>query len=113
MSESPDSNAQDLEGLLRALWKSNYPTLLERLKTLRDAQSEFATGSLDKETRKCAESAAHKLAGVLGTFGLPEGSRIASKIEARLAQEAELSTERGRELGEWLDELEAVIASKP
>ncbi len=113
MSEPPDSNAQDLEGLLRALWKSNYPTLLERLKTLRDAQSELASGCLDNETRRCAESAAHNLAGVLGTFGLPEGSRLASKIEGRLAPEVELSTERERELGEWLDELESIVTSKP
>ena len=113
MSEPPDSNAQELEGLLQTLWKSNYPTLLERLKTLRDAQSKLVTGSLDNETRKDSEAAAHKLAGVLGTFGLPAGSRLASKIEAMLASEAELSTERGRELGEWLDELEATVASKP
>jgi len=113
MGEPPGSNAQELEALLQTLWKSSYPTLLERLKTLRDAQSKLVTGSLDNETRKDSEAAAHKLAGVLGTFGLPEGSRLASKIEALLAQEAELSAEHGRELGEWLDELEAVVASKP
>ena len=44
-------------------------------------------GSLDNQTRKNAEAAAHKLAGVLGTFGLPEGSKLASKIEDLLAQE--------------------------
>jgi len=113
MSDPPDSHAHDLEALLQTLWKNNYPTLLERLKTLRDAQSELATGSLKDQTRKDGEAAAHKLAGVLGTFGLPQGSKLASKIEALLAQETGLDGERGRELGEWLDELEAVVSSKP
>jgi HPt (histidine-containing phosphotransfer) domain-containing protein len=113
MNDPPDSHAHDLELLLHNLWKSSYPTLLERLKTLHDAQSKLADGSLDNQTRKDAEASAHKLAGVLGTFGLPQGSKLASKIEALLAQETEIDTERGRELGEWLDELESVVASKP
>jgi HPt (histidine-containing phosphotransfer) domain-containing protein len=113
MSDPPESNAQELEALLQTLWKSNYPTLLERVKTLRDAQSGLTVGTLDLETRKDAEAAAHKLAGVLGTFGLPEGSKLASTIELLFAQETELNAEREQELGKCLDELEAVIASKP
>ena len=113
MSETHDSNAQELEALLQTLWKSSRPTLLERLETLRDAQSKLAAGCLDDQTRKDAEAAAHKLAGVLGTFGLPEGSKLASQIEAMLAPEAELDTEHWRALGESVDRLEAVIASKP
>jgi HPt (histidine-containing phosphotransfer) domain-containing protein len=113
MNDPPDPHAQELEALLQTLWKSNYTTLLERLGILRDAQGKLAASCLDDQTRKDAEAAAHKFAGVLGTFGLPEGSRLASKIEALLAQGAELSAEHGRELGEWLDELEAAVASKP
>ena len=112
MSETHDSNAQELEALLQTLWKSSRPTLLERLETLRDAQSKLAAGCLDDQTRKDAEAAAHKLAGVLGTFGLPEGSKLASQIEAMLAPEAELNAEHGRQLGESVDKLEALIASK-
>jgi HPt (histidine-containing phosphotransfer) domain-containing protein len=109
MSQPPEAHAQDLETLLGALWKRNYPTLLERLEALRAAQSRLAAGCLDEQTRKDAESAAHKLAGVLGTFGLPKGSELALKIETALARKGPVDEE---ELGKWVDQLEAVIASK-
>lgn len=113
MNQPSNSPSQDLEALLDALWKSNHATILERVKTLRDAQNELAIGQRDDQTRKNAEAAAHKLAGVLGTFGLPEGSKLASKIEVLLAQETPLSAESEGVLGVWLDRLEGVIASKP
>jgi len=113
MSQPPNPHSQDLEALLQALWKSNYSTILERLKTLREAQNKLAIGQLGYQTRKNAEAAAHKLAGVLGTFGLPEGSKLASKIEVLLAQEISLCPESEDELRGWLEKLEAVIASKP
>lgn len=112
MSQPPDHPAQNLEALLQTLWKSNYATILERLKTLRGAQNELAMGQLDNQTRSNAEAAAHKLAGVLGTFGLPEGSKFASMIEVLLAQETSLNAESEGVLSAWLDKLEAVIASK-
>ena len=112
MSQPPDSHAQELEALLLTLWKNNYPTILERLRILRDAHSELTCGQLDTATRKNAEAAAHKLAGVLGSFGLPEGSKLASSIEVLLAQETSLGPEGRDELGVWLDKLEAVVASK-
>ncbi|HEX3470733.1 MAG TPA: Hpt domain-containing protein [Silvibacterium sp.] len=112
MSETSDPRAQELEVLLQTLWKNNYATILERLKTLRDVQKGLAIGPLDNQTRQNAEAAAHKLAGVLGTFGLPEGSKLASKVEVLLAQESSPGPESGAELEAWLDKLEALVASK-
>jgi HPt (histidine-containing phosphotransfer) domain-containing protein len=113
MSQPSGSNPQELETMLQALWKSNYSTLLERVKVLRDAQDKLAAGALDNQARKDAESAAHKLAGILGSFGLPQGSALASKIEAALAEEISLDAEHAPEMKSWLDELEAIIASRP
>jgi HPt (histidine-containing phosphotransfer) domain-containing protein len=113
MARPLDSRTQELETMLQTLWQSNYGILLERIRVLRKAQQRLATGSLDNLTRKDAEAAAHKLAGVLGSFGLPQGSALASRIETALAQEPLLNVERVQELKAWLDELEAVIESRP
>jgi HPt (histidine-containing phosphotransfer) domain-containing protein len=113
MGQPHDPHAKEIEDLLHTLWKSNYGTLLERIKVLRTAQEKLAADSLDGQTRKDAEDAAHKLAGILGTFGLPHGSTLASKIEAGLAKEAAPGAECAPQFVLWLDELEAIIASRP
>lgn len=110
--QAHDPHAKEMEDLLHSLWKSNYGTLLERLRVLRFAEEKLAAGSLDEEARKDAEDAAHKLAGILGTFGLPHGSALASKIEAWLAKETAPGADCAPQLLSWLDELEAIIASR-
>jgi HPt (histidine-containing phosphotransfer) domain-containing protein len=110
--DEPPHHAKELDDLLQALWVKNYPILLERLKLIRDATDKLDAGSLDKQARKDGEEAAHKLAGILGTFGLPRGSVLASKIEALLAGDAASCDKRAAELKSWLEELEAVIASR-
>ena len=111
MSDPPDSSKTEMEELLQSLWTKNYGLLQERLKVIRDAYDMLAAGSLDNQTRCDAEAAAHKLAGILGTFGLPQGSALASRIEASLAKETTLP-EFAPQLHSWLTELEAVIASR-
>jgi len=111
MSQPPDPRAKEMEELLQSLWTKNYGLLQERLKVIRDAYDMLAAGSLDNQTRGDAEAAAHKLAGILGTFGLPQGSALASKIETSLAKEATAGPEFAPQLQSWLTELEAVIAS--
>jgi HPt (histidine-containing phosphotransfer) domain-containing protein len=110
---SPSTQAEKLQEMLQAMWKTSRPAILERFQTIRDAEKMLAAGSLDDGARKNAESAAHKLAGVLGTFGLPQGTQLASQIEALLASSSPLDTTHAHELARKLDELEAIIASKP
>jgi HPt (histidine-containing phosphotransfer) domain-containing protein len=112
MTEKSDSTAQKIEAMLKVMWKSSRATIEERLATLRDAQHRLAEGALDRVTRKDAESAAHKLAGVLGTFGLPEGSALASKIETLMAQEAGINQQQQQDFSGWLEHLESQIATK-
>jgi HPt (histidine-containing phosphotransfer) domain-containing protein len=109
---SPSSQAEKLQEMLQAMWITSRPAILERFLTIRDAQKMLASGSLDEDARKNAESAAHKLAGVLGTFGLPQGTKLASQAEALLASPS-LDAMHAGELALQLDELEAVITSKP
>jgi HPt (histidine-containing phosphotransfer) domain-containing protein len=106
------SQAEKLQEMLQAMWRASRPAILERVQTIRDAEKMLAAGSLDDSARKNAESAAHKLAGVLGTFGLSQGTQLASQLEALLASPS-LDAAHTGELVRQLDELEAVIASKP
>jgi HPt (histidine-containing phosphotransfer) domain-containing protein len=112
MSESSD-HAKEMDDLLQALWVKNYPILVERLRVIRTAKEKADAGYLGEQARKDGEEAAHKLAGILGTFGLPRGSTLAAKIEALLAGDASTCAQRASELSSWLDELETVIASRP
>ena len=112
MSESSD-HAKEMDDLLQALWVKNYPILVERLKVIRAAKEKSDAGYLGEQARKDGEEAAHKLAGILGTFGLPQGSVLASKIEALLAGDPTSCSQRATELSSWLEELETVIASRP
>jgi HPt (histidine-containing phosphotransfer) domain-containing protein len=63
------------------MWQQFRPQMDERLALLESAATTIATNSLSLEQRSAAASAAHKLAGVLGTFGLAQGTIIARKLE--------------------------------
>jgi HPt (histidine-containing phosphotransfer) domain-containing protein len=101
-----------LEKMLQALWITSKETIDERIKSIRLAHSQARLGILDENTRALGGQAAHKLAGVLGTFGLPRGTEIGRMIEERLEHSTDLARADVALLGRWIDELETVIASK-
>lgn len=135
---APSAGPQTLDALLLNLWRSSQSTILERLAALRAAQdamlgdpfyrglespgpespcsetlcseSPGAETMAVQSARKAAREVAHKLAGVLGTFGLPRGSELALQAQALL----DLPPHPGdaATLGELLHELEALIQSK-
>jgi HPt (histidine-containing phosphotransfer) domain-containing protein len=86
MESSTPSEGREYELTQRILklWERYKPLCLERLSVIEEARTAASSTTLDDEVRGKAESAAHKLAGVLGSIGLPEGSKIASEIEALL-----------------------------
>jgi HPt (histidine-containing phosphotransfer) domain-containing protein len=112
MSEKSETAADKIQAMLQVMWKNSRATIAERMRTLRHAQEKLAKGTLQGKERKDAESAAHKLAGILGTFGLPQGTALASRIENLLATEGQIEKQQQHELAAWLDDLEAQIATK-
>jgi DNA-binding response OmpR family regulator/HPt (histidine-containing phosphotransfer) domain-containing protein len=68
-----------------ALWEEARPRALERVAVVEDAVAALMAGALGDEERDRARAEAHKLAGALGTFGVPEGSTIARTLEEKLA----------------------------
>ena len=74
-----------MESLVRAIWVRSKPTATGRIALLRAAIITIQqAGSLTEEQREAAVSAAHNLAGVLGTFGFPQGTDAARRIELLL-----------------------------
>jgi HPt (histidine-containing phosphotransfer) domain-containing protein len=85
--ESPnpsEGKENELTQRILKLWERYRPLCMERLSVIEEACTAASSTGLDDEVRGKAESAAHKLAGVLGSIGLPEGSKIASETEALL-----------------------------
>jgi HPt (histidine-containing phosphotransfer) domain-containing protein len=76
-----DDPRQKLQAMLAGIWERSKATVAERIETLREAQVLAAKNGLDEPARLRAVDAAHKLAGVLGTFGLPRGTELAREAE--------------------------------
>lgn len=68
---------------LAQIWSQFRDLAFERLAVL-EIIAASAKGQLNNELQESARSSAHKLAGSLGSFGFPEGSRIAKQIEILL-----------------------------
>jgi diguanylate cyclase (GGDEF)-like protein len=65
-------------------------TARERVHVLEQAGTALLERTLGSELRRSAEREAHKLAGLLGTIGLPAGSRYAAEAEGLLRGSARL-----------------------
>lgn len=61
---------------------------------LEQAKTALLAESLNEDLQQQALREAHKLAGSMGSFGYPEGSRLARKIEHLLLQDSSLSPEQ-------------------
>lgn len=105
--------AAQLASKLNELWRASRPVILERIAVLHATHAALAADLADTEARREGREAAHKLAGVLGTFGIPRGSQIASAIEAVLLRESPLNADDLSALAAQIAELDALIAAKP
>jgi HPt (histidine-containing phosphotransfer) domain-containing protein len=99
---------QKLQEMLATLWEQHRPAIEERINILAQACEALRCGRLTTENREEALSAAHKLAGVLGTFGRTEGTDLARRIENWLA-DAETLSSRSRDFREALLSLRNTI----
>ena len=74
-----------LDDALAALWVRSLPRVLGRIDVLDEAAAALGSGALDDDLRERARVEAHRLAGLLGTLGLPEASPVARRLEHLLA----------------------------
>ena len=81
------THKEKLQDMLAGLWERSRHTIVERAALLQAAGQQWAQNSLDEATRLSAVDSAHKLAGVLGTFGLPRGTDLAREAEVLFGKE--------------------------
>jgi HPt (histidine-containing phosphotransfer) domain-containing protein len=111
VGKTADQTAEPLlVGALDALWARFLPDIMSRVENLESAVQGCRSNSLSAQQRDDAHSAAHKLAGVLGTFGLTRGTELARELETSFAPEAtQLPVEQ---LAAIASELRSIIAGR-
>jgi HPt (histidine-containing phosphotransfer) domain-containing protein len=97
---------------LAQLWRTSRPTIFERLAVLKTAHAALVANAGDAAQRGEAREAAHKLSGVLGIFGLPQGSELAHHLEERLKSADALTASDLIAMAGEIESLEALIAAK-
>lgn len=91
------------------MWKKFLPEIRHRAEVLEQAAQAAAAGNLTQSDRHEAQSAAHKLAGTLGTFGLGKGTKLARELEQIFSAPGSLPADR---VAEMAAEVRAIIDSR-
>ena len=106
----PTATPPTMTAALDRLWIKFLPEIERRLATLRLAAASLRNGALTTEEREAAHQDAHKLSGVLGTFGLQAGTELARQAELLLSEE--LPASAADPLSAWVDDLEVLIRQR-
>jgi len=107
-SAQPPAN---LSEALDRLWARFLPEIEERVAVLTAAVSALAQDALTASEREAAHAAAHKLAGVLGTFGLKRGTELAREAEILFARD-EIGGEDAARLRTIAGEIRIVVEGR-
>ena len=100
-----DAEGSPLAEAMNRLWAKYLPQMEARVGTLQKAAESLENGILSATERELAGADAHKLAGVLGTFGLKEGTELAREAESLYGGSLEgdpVSAKRLRSIAEQL-----------
>jgi|SRR5579859_1978247 len=77
---------------LQRLFEVSRPELIRRLSIVEEAVNARNDGVISDDLREQAHFEAHKLAGVLGTFGKKDASRSAYRLEMMFEGNEQLET---------------------
>ena len=97
--------AAAISAALERLWVRFLPEMRARVEILEAAAVALAGGTLSGEQRGAAASAAHKLAGTLGTFSLARGTVLARELEQLYAGGDGPSSETAAQMAKELREM--------
>jgi HPt (histidine-containing phosphotransfer) domain-containing protein len=101
-----------LSAALDRLWTQFLPQMQERIGILEAAARAFADDDLSIEQHEAASAAAHKMAGVLGTFGLTRGTVLARELEILYSQQNGPDPNMAKQLAEAAAELRTIVQSR-
>ena len=102
-----NSAAEQVQVALGGVWDRSYALMLGRVATIEGAAAELTAQHPRAELIDAGRADAHKLAGVLGTFGLHRGTELAQTLEGRL--KAPGTTAKAIEAEHLAAELRSVI----
>ncbi|WP_066379038.1 response regulator [Anabaena sp. CA = ATCC 33047] len=116
--KSPTSHSKSqTETTLTAIagvWQKFYGRVDQQVKVIEQAALAITQEAPDLELYSQARQEAHTLAGSLGTFGLPEGSKLARQIEQLLKSGTSWTPREISKLQNWVQALrQEVAAPKP
>ena len=104
--------SSSLSGALDALWYRFLPEMQGRVAILDSAAEAYRSGNLSDGQREEAHAAAHKLAGVLGTFGLSRGTALARELESLFAEGAGHSLSKTEQVVAASAELRVIVGNR-
>ncbi|MGH2681675.1 MAG: response regulator [Actinomycetota bacterium] len=111
MAVTPKDLSTEVSTAIQNLWSQVRTSVLARLDVLDRALEALAAGALDLPLRRSAEREAHRLAGLVGTFGFHRGSELASRLEHELmAGPAQAAAQK---LAEMVAELRRELEAPP
>lgn len=102
----------ELAAVMNRMWAQFLPQMYDRVAALEEAAAAALHGTLTAAQCGLAHSEAHKLAGILGTFGLPQGTELAREAEALCASQDALDASHATRLTEIAAELRVVLAGR-
>ena len=105
-----EAQEEELSQAMERLWVRFLPEIMERVSIMEAAAAAMVAGTTTKSERENAEDAAHKLAGILGTFKLMPGTVLARDLEANFNVEDD--RDWGKHIVELIAKLRAVIESR-
>ncbi len=105
---NPKSQQHTLKAVA-GVWNRFKGRVIEQVTLLEQAASTAKGKGLNQKLQKQAQQEAHSLAGSLGTFGFPAGSKLARKIEQLLKLNRTLKADEITQLCNWVEKLRQEI----
>ena len=110
-TEAQAEAQRKLHDLLESMWEQRKSIVVDRLNTLNDAV-EHLPENITPDSREKGIYAAHNLAGILGTFGLPQGTELAREIEVAMSLGRPLSDAEVGHLKQVITQLSGLVAQR-
>lgn len=101
-----------IAAILDQMWTRFLPDIRQRAEVLEAGAAALASGEPATAQREAAHAAAHKLAGILGTFNLMHGTELAREFELLTAQENAPDPALSGRLVSIAAELRSIIESR-
>lgn len=106
----PKEQVDPISLALDRLWARFLPEIMQRIAVIESAVDAVDSNCCTDDLRHQTHLAAHKLAGSLGTFGLPQGTEMARFIEQAFAP-AENPTSADS-LRRWIKQIRVLVENR-